>query len=242
LVAEVDVGAVEELHGLRISDLGLRNELVRSALRNPKPAIGSPADAAAFAAALALAPAAEEVPGGAVGGLVGVAGARAVVAAAAGVVAGAARGLVVRRLLERPRGVEAELGRRLVLELLEEGADEVGPGVGALAPVARPEHDAAVVPAHPRADDEVRVHRDEPPVGALLRRARLAGELDAPDVEAAAEADGRPPRDDVLEYVDGGVGDGGVEHLAARGLERGDDVAVAVLDPAHGELHLGRRR
>src|SRR5690606_31744887 len=138
-----------------------------------------PADAAGVAA-FALAPAAEEVAGGAVLGHVGVAGAAAAAApAAGGVVASAARGLVVRRLLEEHRRVEAEVLGGLVLELLQEPADEVEPGVGALPPVARPEHDAAVVPPHPCADDELGVHRHEPPVGALLRRAGLAGQLDA---------------------------------------------------------------
>src|SRR5690606_17865127 len=155
----------------------------------------SPPDAAGVAVAgVALAPAAEEVAGGAVGGFVGVAlPASPAAPAAGGVVAGAPRGLVVRRLLEGHRGVEAEVLGGLVLELLQEGADEVEPGVGALPPVARPEHDAAVVPPRPRSDVELGVHHHEPPVGALLRRPRLAGELDAADVEPAAEADGRAP-------------------------------------------------
>src|SRR5690606_11513644 len=124
----------------------------------------SPPDAAGVAVAgVALAPAAEEVAGGAVGGFVGVALLASPAApAAGGVVAGAPRGLVVRRLLEGHRGVEAEVLGGLVLELLQEGADEVEPGVGAPPPVARPEHDAAVVPPHPRADDELGVHRHEP--------------------------------------------------------------------------------
>ncbi len=118
------------------------------------------------------------------------------------------------------------------MERLSEELPDDGEGrVGSLAPIVRSERDALVVEAHPGARDQVRVHQEEPAVGAVLRRPRFSGDVRV-DTVGKPDALARPLVDHPAHHVDHVVGDVLGDDVLRLGFVRLEQhVAESILDP-----------
>ena len=98
---------------------------------------------------------------------------------------------------------------------LREVADHVQRVVSALAPMVAAQRDARVVEADPGAGHQLRVHQDEPAVGAVLGRAGLARHIRLDAVHVADAAPGAAVHG-CTQHVDQLNGHIGLEHTFVR--------------------------